>query len=101
MQKKYEILMEAKKRFKFYTTTVMRVEMKHSYQHKGLWKFYIVWMKKQCSLKYNYCRAPQVSNTVKQCLYVKFLERKLNSPTVTNSMFAVMSTIGILRDKEG
>lgn len=53
MQKKYEILMEAKKRFKFYTTTVMRVEMKYSYQYKGHWKFYIVWMKKQCSLKYN------------------------------------------------
>ena len=68
MQKKYEILMEAKKRFKFYTTTVMRVEMKHSYQYKGHWKFYIVWMKKQCLLKYNYCRAPQVSNTVKQCV---------------------------------
>ena len=27
IQKKHEILMEAKKRFKFYTTTVMRVEM--------------------------------------------------------------------------
>ena len=56
-------------------------------------------MKKQCSLKYNYCKALHVSNTVKQCLYVKFLERKLNSLTVINSMYAVMSTTGIFRDK--
>ena len=37
--------MEAKKRFKFYTTTVKKT---------------------QCLLKYNYCKALQVSNTVKQ-----------------------------------